>query len=88
MNENWPTKDKDLYIAKLIMDQYAFIHDRHALGLFELVVNQKNKCMNFQLSSWVILLAEHFKSVYGANDGDRITRKILTNYITVGYTIH
>ena len=88
MSDNWPTREKDLYIAQLIMEQYALIHDRQSLGLFELVVNSKEKCMNFQLSAWVVTLAEHFKLTYGPCDGDLITRKILTNYIALGHTIH
>ena len=50
MKKNWPTQEKDMIIAQLIIEQYANKTDSDSLGLFELVVDQKEKRMNFQLS--------------------------------------
>lgn len=88
MNKSWPTKDKDMHIAQLIMEEYATKQNSDALGLFELVVNQNEKRMNFRLSNWVLALAKQFNSMYGANQGDEITRLVISNCMVQGQTLH
>ncbi|KTD14991.1 hypothetical protein E3983_12470 [Legionella israelensis] len=88
MNQNWPTKDKDLQVARIIMEEYANERDTDALGLMEIVVNQSEKRMDFRLSGWVILLAKHFNSLYGATQGDYVTRQVISRCITQGATVH
>ena len=88
MNKNWPTKDKDMNAAQKIMEEYALKSNSHSLGFFELVVNTAEKKMNFRISQWIVSLAQHFNSLYGADQGDVITRQILTECLTRGHTIH
>lgn len=88
MKENWPTKDKDIYAAQCIMEEYATQQETDSLGLFELVVNQEEKRMDFRLSAWVFMLAEHFKTIYGNTQGDFVTRRVLSYCIVRGETLH
>ena len=88
MNKHWPTKETDMLIAQLIMEEYAGKENSSSLGLFELVVNQREKRMNFRLSHWVVAIAERFKSMYGASHGDFITRQVITRCMTEGQTLH
>ncbi len=88
MYKSWPTKDKDMHIAQLIMEEYATKQDCDALGLFELVVNQNEKRMNFRLSKWVLALAQRFNTMYGTNQGDEITRLVISNCMVQGQTLH
>ncbi|MDX1836554.1 hypothetical protein DIZ81_00960 [Legionella taurinensis] len=88
MNKDWPTRDRDMHIAQQIMEQYANEQNSDSLGLFELVVNQEEKRMNFRLSAWVLTLAEHFKSLYGDTQGDFVTRQVITRCLTQGQTVH
>ncbi|KTC86297.1 hypothetical protein [Legionella brunensis] len=88
MNKDWPTRDKDMSTAQRIMEEYAKEQNTDSLGLFELVVNQEEKRMDFRLSSWVVILAEHFKSLYGASQGDFITRQVISRCITKNETLH
>lgn len=88
MNQNWPTRDKDLQTARVIMEEYANEREAESLGLFEIVVNQIEKRMDYRLSGWVILLAKHFASLYGASQGDFVTRQVITRCITQGETLH
>ncbi len=74
--------------AQRIMEEYAKEQNTDSLGLFELVVNQEEKRMDFRLSSWVVILAEHFKSLYGASQGDFITRQVISRCITKNETLH
>lgn len=88
MNQNWPTKERDLQTARVIMEEYATEHESDSLGLFEIVFDQSEKRMNFQLSGWVVILAKHFASVYGAQQGDYVTRQVISSCITEGQTVH
>lgn len=88
MNKNWPTRNKDIITAQRLIEEYAYQNNAESLGLFEIVVNQQEKRMDFQLSSWVLMLAEHFKSVYGENLGEFITRQVISSCITEGQTLH
>ena len=88
MNKNWPTKDKDMNVAQRIMEEYAKAQNTDSLGLFEVVLNRQKKRMDFRLSSWVMVLAEHFKSIYGASQGDFVTRQVISYCITKGETLH
>jgi hypothetical protein len=88
MNKNWPTKDKDMYIARLLMEEYAMRQECESLGLLEVVVNQEEKSMNFRMSSWVLALAQQFNSMYGALKGDFIMRQVISKWITEGQVMH
>lgn len=88
MSQNWPTKDRDLQTARTIMEEYANDRESDSLGLFEIVVDQAEKRMSFQLSGWVVILAKHFNSEYGVDQGDFITRQVITRCLTQGQTLH
>jgi hypothetical protein len=88
MNKQWPTKDKDIRIAQVIMEKFAVQQNTDALGLFELVLNSQEKRMNFRLSNWVLALAEQFNTMYGADQGDFITRQVISRCIIQGQTLH
>ena len=86
--KNWPTQEQDMNTAQCIIEEYANASNSESLSLFELVVNKTEKRMGFRLSSWVLFMAAHFQSIYGENQGDFVTRQILTRYIINGETIH
>jgi hypothetical protein len=88
MSQNWPTRDNDLQVARVIMEEYANERESDSLGLFEIVVDQTEKKMNFCLSGWVVMLAKHFNSMYGINQGDFVTRQVITRCLTQGQTLH
>lgn len=88
VDSRWPTKEKDMHLAQLIMEEFAVKQNTESLGLFELVVDQEEKRMNFRLSSWVLALAQQFNSLYGANQGDYITRLVISRCMVQGQTLH
>lgn len=88
MKEKWLTRERDMFVAEQIMEEYARHQNNGSLGIFELFVNQEEKRMNFRLSTWVLTLAEHFKSVYGASQGDFVIRKVISRCLTNGQTLH
>lgn len=88
MNQNWPTKEKDIHIAQSIMEEHAYKQNSETLGLFELVVDQDEKRMDFQLSRWVLVLAERFNKMYGTCQGEQVTRLVISRCLTQGQTLH
>ena len=88
MNNNWPTKQRDINTAQQIMEEFAKEQNTDSLGLFELVVNQHEKRMNFRLADWVMALAHHFNAVYGASQGDYVTRQVISRCIIQEQTLH
>ena len=87
---SWPTKQKDLKVAKSFIDGYAQFVGRkiESVGLFEVVADIAKKSLELKLSPWVIAMTLHFQKIYGNTQGEEITRKILTLYFTQGQTIH
>ncbi len=88
MNQSWPTREKDLQTARVIMEEYANEQETHSLGLFEVVVDQIEKRMNLRLSGWVLIIAKHFLATYGDAQGDYITRQIISRCIIQDATMH
>lgn len=88
MTYNWPTKERDLQAARAIMQEYASERSVDSLGLFEVVVDPAEKRMDFRLSGWVVALASHFNEIYGHDEGEHITRKVVSACIRQDETIH
>ena len=88
MKNSWITKNKDMHIAQLIMEKYAAQQQMDALSLFELVVNQEAKRMDFQLSAWVLALVQQYHSMYGTNRGEQIIRLVISACMHQGKTLH
>ncbi|HBB53499.1 MAG TPA: hypothetical protein DCZ80_06320 [Legionellales bacterium] len=87
---SWPTKHKDLKVAKSFIDGYAQYVGRQSegVGLFEVVADIAKKSLELKLSPWVIAMTLHFQKIYGNEQGEVISRKILSLYFTQGQTIH
>ena len=86
--KNWKTKEEDLQIARSIMEAYAITQNNETLGLFELVVDITAKSMDFRLSDWVVALATKFQDMYGAEEGEQITRFVISSCMTEGQVFH
>lgn len=86
-NKKWLTRETDMQIAGLIIEEYAS-DEGNTLGLFELVVNEREKKMNFRIAHWVRMLTEQFTFMYGENQGDYVTRRVLSDCLRHGSTIH
>lgn len=87
MKKTWLNQLQDMNAAEQIMGDYAE-HHTGVLNLFELVVDIKEKQMDFQLAPWVHALTHHFKSVYGDEEGEAITRKLISFYMRDHQTLH
>jgi len=88
MNKSWPTKKEDMQIATVIMEEYARKKETATISLFELVVDEQEKRMDFRLADWVVVLALQFKEMYGVNQGDDVTRLVISQCLIQGETMH
>ncbi len=86
---DWPTKHRDLLVAKSFIEGYAsYVGQTQGVGLFEVVVDIHNKTLEMKLSPWVTAMTLHFQKLYGWEKGERVSRKVLTLYFTQGHSIH
>lgn len=88
MQTNWPTKEKDLEIAQNIIEEYTRNHDGDVLGIFEVVVSQDKEAPDVRLADWVVTLTDYFQDKYGIEQGDFVTKMVISRCITHGNTVH
>lgn len=88
MQTNWPTKEKDLEVAKNIIEEYTRNQDSDVLGIFEVVVSQDKEVPDVHLAEWVVTLTDYFHEKYGYEQGDFVTKMVISNCITHGNIIH
>lgn len=87
MKNHWPHRSRDIMIAEQVMAQFL-PEDVSGLNLFELVVDVKGKSMNFRLSRWVLALAEKYAELYGEEEGEVVTRRVISLCIRDKQTLH
>ncbi len=88
MSKNWHTKNKDLHIARMIIEHYAESHQTEALGLLDWVFKPEEKRMDFEVADWVHVLANQFMRMYGDSQGDFVTRNVVSQLMISGAPVH
>jgi ABC-type proline/glycine betaine transport system substrate-binding protein len=88
MQTHWPTEEKDLEVAKNIIEEYSRSHDNPTLGIFEVVVSEDKEAPDVHLSEWVVTLTDYFEEKYGAELGDAVTKKVISRCMTLGKSVH
>ena len=83
----WTTEENDLQLAEKIIDKYLDYSGGEPLGIFELEIGN-GESMDFRLSDWICELHDQFESLYGQEQGDSVTRKVVSRCLTVGETLH
>lgn len=87
MNKSWPNRMRDIIIAEQLMSQFVS-EEVSGLNLFELVVDLQEKSMNFRLSRWILILAEKFVQLYGEEEGEMVTRRVISLFMREKQTLH
>ena len=89
MNNEWPTKTKDLKTARFFIELYAINQGEESnIGLFEVSTNLSNKSLDLNVSPWVLAMTQEFQKQYGIEQGEWVARKILTLCFTQNHIIH
>ena len=87
MTAPWPTEQQDLATAAEIIQRYMQRNDGRPLGLFEIELKKGEK-PNVRLSYWIMELAECFYRQYGRQQGDFVTKMVVSKCLKQGETVH
>lgn len=85
MKENWSTRTQDLYYAKEVINQYR--DDAKTLGIFEVVTSNEGKD-SVLLSEWVLVLIQHYRHLYGKEQGDFVMKQVVSTCLINGESVH
>ena len=86
---DWPTKFTDLGIFRLYLECYAVLNDiKNPMTIFDLHLNQSKNAFEFQLSPWMQALIQHFFELYGSEQGEVVSRHLMTYCLTQGAKLH
>ena len=88
MQTNWPTKEKDIEAAKNIIEEYVRVHDGDTFGIFEVTVREDKEVPDVRLAEWVVNLSDYFHEKYGADQGDFVTKMVISRCLTQGSIVH
>lgn len=88
MIESWPTRSQDLMTAERVLSYFIDLEAAMKLHIFELAIDIQQKKMNFVLAPWVMALAAQYASIYGAEQGELITRRVISFYMRDSQTLH
>lgn len=83
----WPTKKRDLQIAEKVVHKYSEINEGAPLSFFEVRLNE-NEAPDVRISDWLKELANEYRSLYGYEQGELITRLVINQYMLRGQTLH
>lgn len=87
--QDWPTKYKDLGILKFYLETYqVFSGNENKQTLFEWHLDSNQKNFQMILSPWMQAMILHFMDLYGVEQGEHISRKLLTYCLTQGQVLH
>ena len=87
MINNWPTEEYDLSIAKRLINKYVDLYDGQTIELYEVVNDDKLEFISSN-PEWVAELTDVFKSLYGSEIGDVISKRVITKCVMNGATSH
>lgn len=87
MQNDWPTQENDLRIAKNIISKHIDFNDGEPLSVLECTIST-SKEIDLELSDWIVELAETFNEKYGVSQGSLITDRIVSKCLFHGEKIH
>jgi len=82
---DWPTKEKDMEVAVRIIKGYGWDEE---LALCEIIIQQNKEAGNLQIAEWVLAINDYFKEKYGKKQGEIIAKRVVTECMTNGNTVH
>lgn len=85
---NWPTETTDWDMAQSVLDKYIDMNGGEPLGIIEVVISVDDHRVEYQVATWVKELTAIFCEKYGRQQGEIITKKIVSRCLTIGHTIH
>lgn len=86
MTNTWTTEQQDMYFARQVIAEHG--GEDTLLGIFEMEMDIEGHLKQVRLSPWVMILIKHFRKVYGEEQGDFVTKKVMSCCMVNGQTVH
>jgi len=87
MKCDWKNKSRDLKTAQDILSKYYDDEDDVRIDLADLAI-MKIPNIPVRRANWVMELEEVFEKEYGYREGANVLKKVMTEIITSGHTLH
>ena len=87
MKCEWKNKSKDLKTAQDIIAKYYDDEDDVHIDMADLAL-MKMPNIPVRRATWVMELEETFEKEYGYREGGEVLKKVMTEIITSGHTLH
>jgi len=87
MSDIWPTRNYDLDTAADIIRKHIALTGDQTLGIFEVNMDGEDD-QDVKIADWILELAECFYQLYGREQGDFVTKMVVSQCITNGHSIH
>ncbi len=86
MQNEWQTKQQDMLFVKEVISHFG--GSDHLIGIFEIGFNEDGEPQQVRLSEWLNILTQHFQRRYGDEKAEYIIRKVISESVISGNTLH
>lgn len=86
MLPKWTTEASDWKIAQSVIEKHSVMNGGEPLGIVDVVVSDDE--IGYEVSNWIKELTDIFCQKYGRQQGEVITKLIVSRCMTRGHTIH
>ena len=88
MQDNWITEQDDLSIATDIIEKHINLLDVDEHLPMPKIIARLDNALEYVTPDWMLEIAETFDDRYGLQQGDFVTRRVLTHFLLNGRVIH
>lgn len=88
MQNDWPTREKDMAIAMAIIEKYIGDCGSETFHLMEFVFDTNKQNMDVPVPEWMFELTDYFTRQYGLEKGRDVIAKVLTRCLLQHQTLH
>lgn len=86
MNNEWQPKPQDMLFVQDVISEYG--GDEHLIGIFEVGLSETGEVKQVRIAEWVQIVTQYFQRRYGHKQAEHIMKKILSESLIGGNTIH
>jgi len=85
---DWPTEANDWQTAQNILEKYLELNGGEPLGIIDVVVTPDEERVDYEVSTWIKELTAIYCQQYGREQGEVVTKRVVSRCLTLGHTIH
>lgn len=88
MRKDWPTEQQDMQAAYDIARKHSEFNEGEPLGFLEIVLDSKQKPIEFKMPAWILDLLMHFRNQYGHEHGHAVISNVIIKLLLQHETLH